>query len=112
MFKKAYFMPYLSFFEARVDMPQSLLFMAGFAAALLFAASIVLLYGIAQSGISAGKTAGRGWRIGAVVSILVIALVLGFPFMPGAGSGIPVLAGSVVQFAGFWLSRSFFRSCC
>jgi two-component system sensor histidine kinase ChiS len=82
--------------------------MAGFAAALLLVTAFLLLHGIARSKISAGKAGEHRWRIGAVVSILVIALALGFPFMPGAESGISVVAGSVVQFAGFLGFEVFF----
>jgi two-component system sensor histidine kinase ChiS len=82
--------------------------MAGFAAALLFFAAVVLLYLIIRSEIPAGKSSEHRWRIGAVVSILATALALGFPFMPGAGSGIPALAGSLVQFAGLLAFEIFF----
>jgi two-component system sensor histidine kinase ChiS len=109
MFDNAYSMPYLSFFHGtRTDLSPSLLFMVGFAAALLFLTAIVLLYGIVRPEISAGQPNERRWRMGAVVSILAVALALGFPFMPGAGSGIPVLAGSVVQFVGFLAFEVFF----
>jgi two-component system sensor histidine kinase ChiS len=106
MLKNAYLMPYLSFFYGpRADPPVSLFFMAGFAAALLSFTAIVLLYGIVRSEIPAGK---RGWRIGAVVSIFAVAFALGFPFAPGSKGEIPVLAGSVVQFAGFLAFEVFF----
>ncbi|MDR0404085.1 MAG: adenylate/guanylate cyclase domain-containing protein [Treponema sp.] len=107
MFENVYSMPYLAFFDrGRVDPPLSLLFMAGFAAALLVFVAIVLLYSIVRP--EAEKTGGRAWRIGAVISILVIALALGSPFMPGSGGGIAVLAGSVVQFTGFLSFEVFF----
>ncbi|MDR2144515.1 MAG: adenylate/guanylate cyclase domain-containing protein [Treponema sp.] len=101
-------MPYLSFFYGtRTDLSLSYLFMAGFAAALLSFTAIVLLYGIVRSESSAGSSPERTWRIGAVVSILVVAFALGFPLMPGAGSGT-ILAGSVIQFAGFLAFEVFF----
>jgi two-component system sensor histidine kinase ChiS len=109
MFENAYFMPYLSFFYGtRADTSRSFLFMAGFAAALLSFAAVVLLYGIVRSENSAESSRERKWRIGAVVSILAVALALGFPFMPGAESGISILAGSVIQFAGFLAFEVFF----
>ncbi|MDR2048145.1 MAG: adenylate/guanylate cyclase domain-containing protein [Treponema sp.] len=109
MVENAYSMPYLSFFYGReADLSHSLFFMAGFAAALLSFTAIVLLYGIVRPEVPAGSSRERAWRIGAVVSILVIAFALGFPLMPGAGSGIPVLAGSVIQFAGFLAFEVFF----
>jgi two-component system sensor histidine kinase ChiS len=109
MLESAYSMPYLSLFYGRqTDLSLSFLFMTGFAAALLFFPAVVLLCGIVRSEISAGSSRERKWRIGAVVSILVIAFALGFPFMPGAGNGISILAGSLIQFAGFLAFEVFF----
>jgi two-component system sensor histidine kinase ChiS len=108
MVKNAYSIPYLfSFYGTQTSLSLSLLFMAGFAAALLLFVSIVSLYGIIRSE-TAGKSNERRWRIGAVISVLAAGLALGFPFMPGGGSEIPVLAASLVQFAGLLAFEIFF----
>ncbi|MDR1505807.1 MAG: adenylate/guanylate cyclase domain-containing protein [Treponema sp.] len=108
MSKSAYFMPYFSFLNEQADIAPAALFMSGSEAALLIFAAVILLWGIVQPGISREKSANRKWRMGAVFSVLAVALTLGLPILPGAGSGIPALAASVVQFAGFLSFEVFF----
>jgi two-component system sensor histidine kinase ChiS len=101
MLKELYLMPYLSFFTGgpAVLNAKSGTFMAGFAAALLCVVSIVQLYFIMGTpALPNGRS--RRCRIVTVVSVLVSAFGLCFPFMPA--ERYIFLAGSLIQIAGLF----------